>query len=309
MKNLKFQAFELIHKIHHGKSIFHSLKFIYITILILSLQSNAYAGNENSLLWRIDKAGVDSSYILATMHSEDPRVLTLPDNYNDIFVKAKSFTAEIDLSINNNSALAKIMILPGNKNLKKIIGDELFKKSVIMLKDFGIPENVVIKLKPWAVLMTLSYPKPKTGLFLDKVLFDKAIKLNKKTYGLETAEEQIAIFDKISYLHQTILLRDSMKQYPHFSEQLEHLKKLYLKGDLDGLQRYNEEIMLKGNYRVASKFMVQLIDQRNIKMVNRMQPRLLEGGAFIGVGALHLPGEVGILQLLREQNYQLTPVQ
>jgi uncharacterized protein YbaP (TraB family) len=267
-----------------------------------------HAGNANSRLWRIDKVGVESSYILATMHSEDPRVLKLPNHYNTIFSKSKSFTAEIDLSVDNTMSVAKIMMLPGDKNLKAIIGDDLFNKSVLMLKDFSIPKNVVNQLKPWAVLMTLSYPKPKTGLFLDKVLYDRATKLKIKSYGLESVEEQIAIFDNISYVHQTILLRDSMKQYPHFDAQLKKLKKLYLAGNLDGLQKFNDDIMLKGNYRVASKFMDQLINERNIRMVSRMKPRLVEGGAFIAVGALHLPGQAGIIQLLRDQNYQLTPV-
>jgi len=309
MKNLAYRVYQPKHKFVNELSLNRIYLFICLLVLILGLQSTSYAGSENARLWKIDKVGVNSSYILATMHSEDTRVLKLPKNYNDIFLKADSFTAEIDLNIDNTTAVAKTMMLPSDKNLKQIIGDDLFNESVKILKDFSIPENIVNQLKPWAVLMTLSYPKPKTGLFLDKVLFDKATKINKKTYGLETAQEQIAIFDNISYLHQTILLRDSMKQYPQFDAQLEKLKSLYLAGDLEGLQKFNNEVMLKGNYRVASKFMVQLIDDRNLRMVRRMQPRLQEGAAFIAVGALHLPGKAGILQLLRLQHYKLTAIQ
>jgi len=283
---------------------------LLICVLILNcvLQSIIYANNSNSRLWKIEKNGVEASYLLATMHSEDPRILSLPEKYKKIFIKTKSFTAEIDMSIDNTTSIIATMMLPDNKKLKKIIGNDLFNKSVIILNDFGIPEKMVNQMKPWAVLMTLSYPKPKTGLFLDKLLFDDAIKMKKRCYGLETMQEQIAIFDNISYVHQTILLRDSIIQFPEFKTQLEIIKQLYLNGNLEGLRDYNHKIMLKGNYRVANKLMLKLIDQRNRVMVKRMQPRLNEGSAFIAVGALHLPGDNGILHLLRNQDYQLTPV-
>jgi len=283
------------------------IKAIVTTLLLIPILS--FANNNKSRLWQIDKPGLAASYILATMHSEDPRILKLPEKYRRLFTKSKSFTAEIDLSIDNSQELMKTMMLPNNKKLKGIIGEELFQKSKVILNDFGLPEKMVNQMKPWAVLMTISYPKPKTGLFLDKILFDEAIKAKKKCYGLETAQEQIALFDNISYLHQTILLRDSILLYPKFENQLEKLTVLYLDGDLEGLLSYNNEIMRLGNYRVAKKFMNKLIDSRNRTMVQRMQARLREGNAFIAVGALHLPGESGIIQLLRSRNFQLTAIQ
>ncbi len=281
---------------------------IFIIFILIAFQSVCYAQQTNSRLWQIDKKGVESSYLFATMHSEDPRILKLPESVNNVFLKTKSFTAEIDLSIDMTATLGLSMLLPENKNLKSIIGNELFQSSVRILRDFGIPEKIVNRMKPWAVLMTLSYPKPKTGLFLDKLLFNKALKQNKKHYGLETVQEQIAVFNETPLSQQTILLRDTIKQYPSFVQQLKQLKKLYLKGDLDGLQQFNHQVMLQGDYQVANQFMVNLIDKRNLKMVDRMQARLREGNAFIAVGALHFPGEKGILALLRQQHYRTTAI-
>ncbi len=282
--------------------------FVYFVFLVLSFQSTAYGTETKARLWKIDKNGVDSSYIFATMHSEDSRIVRLSEKVKLIFEQSKSFTAEIDLSLDVSSTVSNMMMLPNNKKLSLIVGNELFQKTVTALKSFKIPEKFVNRMKPWAVMMTLSYPKPKTGLYLDKVLFNKAIKMNKPYYGLETVQEQLAIFNNISYPHQVILLRDSIAQYSQFSEQLEKLKSLYLAGDLDGIHNYNTSIMLKGNFRVAKKFMEVLIDKRNKTMVQRMKDRLREGRAFIAVGALHLPRNTGILQLLREQQYQLSPI-
>ena len=57
---------------------------------------------------------------------------------------------------------------------------------------------------------------------------------------------------------------------------------------------------------LVETFTERLLDARNERMAERMQPRLAEGGAFVAVGALHLPGEGGILKLLEGQGYQLT---
>jgi uncharacterized protein len=56
------------------------------------------------------------------------------------------------------------------------------------------------------------------------------------------------------------------------------------------------------------EFLDALIDQRNVRMVERMTPRLAAGGALIAVGARHLPGERGILSLLAERGYRISQV-
>ena len=59
---------------------------------------------------------------------------------------------------------------------------------------------------------------------------------------------------------------------------------------------------------MGKKLMHQLIDQRNARMVTRMEPFLKRGQAFIAIGALHLPGEVGVLNLLAKQGYRVSVV-
>jgi uncharacterized protein YbaP (TraB family) len=58
----------------------------------------------------------------------------------------------------------------------------------------------------------------------------------------------------------------------------------------------------------AEAFLRRLIDDRNVQMVERMLPRLQRGSTFIAIGALHLPGEKGILQLLAEKGYTVSVV-
>jgi uncharacterized protein YbaP (TraB family) len=60
--------------------------------------------------------------------------------------------------------------------------------------------------------------------------------------------------------------------------------------------------------RIIDKFMGYIVDQRNLTMLERMKSRLKEGNAFIAVGALHLPGERGLLKLLEQEGFKVTAI-
>jgi uncharacterized protein YbaP (TraB family) len=82
----------------------------------------------------------------------------------------------------------------------------------------------------------------------------------------------------------------------------------YLTRDLAGLVEINEAYQKLGDQELARMFQERLIDSRNQRMVERLHPMLEEGGLFIGVGALHLPGETGILNLLDNAGYRVEAV-
>jgi uncharacterized protein YbaP (TraB family) len=70
----------------------------------------------------------------------------------------------------------------------------------------------------------------------------------------------------------------------------------------------NEAAMATGDQRLAREFQRRLILDRNHRMAERMEPWLKQGGAFVAVGALHLPGEQGLISLLRQQGYSVRGV-
>ena len=67
--------------------------------------------------------------------------------------------------------------------------------------------------------------------------------------------------------------------------------------------------MKKDGSALETRFFLRLNDERNLRMVARMTPRIEQGGAFIAVGALHLAGPTGIVQQLSERGYRLRPVE
>jgi uncharacterized protein YbaP (TraB family) len=248
-----------------------------------------------SLLWQINKGSLKPSYIFGTMHSEDQRVLNLIPLISERFKTADNVAFEVLMDMPTMKKSANAMFILGNKTLDKLVDAELFAQIVKALKPYKIPSNMVKYFKPWAVMLILNMPPSKTGEFLDLQLYKQAQQLNLPTYGLETVDEQLAVFEVMSIKDQVFLLKESLNQSPDL---LEKMLKLYLQGDLNALLKLtnSEGIIFKDLYK-------RLIDDRNLKMLKRMEKLLQKGNAFIAIGALHLPGEKGILQLLKQRTY------
>lgn len=107
---------------------------------------------------------------------------------------------------------------------------------------------------------------------------------------------------------QITMLRDAVAQHDQVDQIIEQLITAYLRRDLKALESISNAAMQDGDDRVAEMFTTEVVDRRNYRMLVRMQPRLREGNAFIAVGALHLPGDKGLLNLLRNKGYRVSPV-
>jgi len=172
-----------------------------------------------------------------------------------------------------------------------------------------MPPEIVHQFKPWVVMALLSMPKPDGGLILDLVLRQRAAAAGKPTAGLETAEEQLAVFEQLSLADQIDLLKMTLAQRPKLPRLMDALIEAYAADDLD---RIGELVAAssanQADLEVLRRFTFRLNDRRNLRMARRMTPYLQQGGAFVAVGALHLAGPKGILQLLRQSGCQIAPV-
>ena len=204
------------------------------------------------------------------------------------------------------SSMAEAMYFSDGKKLKDVIGDALYQDTLRTLR--GADGTTAIDhMKPWAVMMMLSGPRSGSGLFLDMALQLRAIYRDKPTYGLETMQEQITVFNGMTLDDQIVLLRDAVQDKQRPQDALEEITHTYLKRDLAGLLSLNEQYKPE-DARIYATLMDRLLVQRNLNMATRMRVRLQEGNAFIAVGALHLPGDKGLLRLLRDAGYRVTRI-
>lgn len=277
-------------------------------LLLLFLAAAQAAPYSHGLLWKIERAGQAPSYVFGTIHSEDARVLSLPKPVQRVFDGSKTYVMEALLDESALLTMSSSMLFNDGRSLKDVLSASTYSKTVSAMSDFGLPEAGLQLMQPWAVAMTLSTPKPNTGMVLDLSLMQQAMAQGKQTAGLETVEEQVGIFAGLPMNEQVLLLEDALKQLSDIQQTFATLHELYLARDLAGLERLNAAQQAMGNQKLEQKLMLQLVEKRNQRMAARMEPYFNSGQAFIAIGALHLPGAAGVLNLLAQKGYRVSVV-
>ncbi|MBF8268689.1 MAG: hypothetical protein HW386_398 [Gammaproteobacteria bacterium] len=259
----------------------------------------------HGLLWKISKDGIPPNYLFGTIHVTDDRILELPDPVSATLRSSRVFVMETVPDVNQILLSSNRMFYSDGTSLEQQLSGIIYAKTVSILSAYNLPAESVAMLKPWAAFLTMNYP-PETGTILDLELLRLARENKARVHGLETMDEQIDVLDHLKLPDQLRLLIDTVCHYDTIVEEFEMLKTLYLRRDLRGLVEYSNR------YTVADDAAYQtlidaLLTKRNHTMAAAMRKDLDQGGAFIAIGVMHLPGEEGVLQLLAQQ-YEITVV-
>ncbi len=294
-----------------------------ITILTTSLY--LFAGNTDtagfsSLLWEvIDPVSGKKSYLLGTMHVLCGEASVSKQFITEVIKPADAVVLEIDLGEIKlgglaNPELARRMRLPDTIALKDLFSTEEWNYiDSVMRATTEIELTKFNSLKPMAVstfwlnmLVKDACGKKVTGV--EKLVYKAALKKKKPIIGLETATEQISILmDSISLRDQSKLLLDFAKEASKVGQKIMEADSLYSTGDVRGLIRALQgeasEVWLE-----VDSLRKLLVDNRNKRWVKKLKPLLKENSLLIAVGALHLVGENGLVNLLRQEGFQVYPV-
>ncbi|NIM69713.1 MAG: hypothetical protein GTN86_03610 [Xanthomonadales bacterium] len=266
------------------------------------------ASEDRALLWSVTGPQGHAGYLLGTIHSEDPRVLEFKPEFLDLLRGSRVFAMELVPDLPTLARLADYMRLPVGTHLAEVIGMQRFRAVAQALGGYGLPEEQVARMKPWAAMMTLSVPPPKTGLFMDFSLSLRASGQGLKVIGLETLEQQLAFLEGMPGDEQLALLDQAVREFPRVQEVHDQMVEAYLSDDLQALYRLAHAQLETLDPGARARFLQEGIIERNRRMLETMQPVLVQGGLFTAVGALHLPGEEGLLNLLRGAGYRLQPL-
>lgn len=277
---------------------------LLVVVFLFSLISHAEIGE--GLLWRIHKPNHPANYLFGTIHVDDKRVKKLNHTIKRRFDEAKTLCLEILPDRETQVGIGLAMMLPKDEYLDEILGEALFNRLSLTMNRIGMTPLETIRLKPWAAMIVLSRPESSGGYALDEQLYHWANHQYKGLCALESLQEQLTIFDQLSHHEQISLLVDTLDNLPTLKQLNEALIQAYLTGDLEAI--YQQSLESEGEHsQLAIKLRERLIDHRNLIMADRLMPILDKGYAFVAVGALHLPGEKGLLKLLRKQGYIVTP--
>ncbi len=298
-----------------------SLRGLGVALLAVTLLLPATAGSVQAgagempfgqgLLWRVQRDGGPASYVLGTIHSTDPRLRDLPPAIDGAINESRVMAFELLDDPEGQARLARAMQLPPGRRLQDILGEELFGRVADAVADYGVPPNGLQALKPWALSVFLVYPRIEVVRLsqgeppFDTWLQAEARRRGKTVEALETYQEQIEVFDGMTEAEQVAMVTDMLSDYADIEARI---FRAYLKGDLTVAMEEANDVSGVSDQAAAERFKARLIDDRNRLMAARIAPLLRDGGAFIAIGAAHLPGEEGVLARLESRGYTVSRV-
>lgn len=272
-------------------------------ILITVFNLNSYG----QLLWKITGNGLNqASYLYGTIHLLPKEKLVISDSIQQALNACSVLALEVDTRFDFKEmvALAQKMRLPDQKTLADYMSPDEFER----VKQYCL-ETVKLKKRKFNQLIQLK-PMFLTTFILQKQLgktdgFEKRLsKLAKKNkmsqMGLETLQAQMEMLDKFPLEEQVSSLLENLgTELEQYNKMLDY----YLAADLESLMHLvNEENSI--NQELA----YELLEKRNKNWVYIIPQLISENPYFIAVGAAHLPGDNGVIQLLRNLGYEVNPV-
>jgi uncharacterized protein YbaP (TraB family) len=280
------------------------------------------AGIQKPFLWRI-KAHADDkpSYLFGTIHLSRPSVTALPPRVLTALHAADAVYTEIPMDPATLVQMTPRMFLPDGKTLDDILPPDLLAeaKSALREIDPNLPFNSFSRMQIWAFAAGLAgledqiaYPG---AIPQDMIVFQRGALNGKETGGLETPEEQLAIFEDLTADEQITMLRDGLRQMREIrkagNSPSEMIVNLYLAGDLDALGVELQKWMDPSSSPLSAKLEERLLLRRNRLMAERISGILRTNvgrSAFFAVGAAHLYGETGLIALLQKRGFEVVRV-
>ncbi len=299
-------SFKIPRKIAH----FPLLSLLFLALFVAIAQPSApalAADTDRALLWKIEKDGHTRGYLLGTIHSEDPRVLEFSEEFLALLKTNEIFAMEMVPDLPTLARLTEYMHYPTGQDLQSVIGHERFEALKTALSDYYVPFEFISRMKPWAAMMTLSTPPPVTGFFMDLSLSLRASGSGLKVVGLETLEQQLSFLEDMPLEMQLSLLDQAIADVDKVTQVHDEMVAMYLGGDLAKLQALSYEQMQEAGIETRDYFIQSGINDRNLRMLDTLNTQLQQGSVFAAVGALHLAGGTGLVNLLREQGYTMKP--
>ncbi len=273
-----------------------------ISVIALTFLLSLSAHSQDALFWKIDGAhSRGSSYIYGTIHLKDKRIFAYADTVLSYLDSCNKLVLELDLNPMNLLQYSGLMMLPADTTLKDIFKpDDLAVIREIVENITGMDFTTFEKMKP-VVLLSLVMQYQLAGdmnYTLDEFLYQKGVEKGKEIVGLETVAEQFTLLETIPLE----IIVDYLKNPTEEDEEVEQMVCDYLKSDVDELLY----IMQKDETMVALK--KEFLDDRNHRMADKTDQLLQQGSVLVAVGAGHLPGEEGMISLLRQKGYTIQPV-
>ncbi len=308
-----------------GKNILDTLKTKDAVAHARIEKAASTAANGTKVLWKIEHTDFPdrpASYLFGTLSVTDPRLQTLTPATEEALSVSRRVAFEVeDMTDDRTTEAIGVMskaLAPGAwaKADKALAKPELTRANVMLARS-ALPKEWLPRVQPWVAMLIASTSdceaaRMKAGkLPQDREIARMAENRGVGSFGLESAEARLGGLADLSDADQLALLKARLTAYDRLDDQNETFVQLYLARNIGALLPLQQELDRSGGVSEATleAFRVNAIDERNIRMRDRLAMHLTYGGVFVAVAAVHMPGEKGLVELLKDAGFTLTAVE
>ncbi|MEW6417714.1 MAG: TraB/GumN family protein [Nitrospirota bacterium] len=291
-----------------------TIRFLPILLIFFLFSSSVYAKdavfrNQKNFLWKV-QSKTCTVYVLGSIHFFKKDMYPLNKKIEDAFKKSNILVVEANINDVSQIDVQKLIesaFYPENEGLEKHVSRETYEIIKKGFGELGLPLEFINKQKPWFLALTL------TSMELVKLGFDPNYGIEvhflskaseKKILELESLDYQINIFSRFSDKDQELFLLYTLKDLNTLSLELDKLIQAWTSGDTKTMESIISKSITED--KRMSSFYEKLIYERNRNMVSRIEEFLkTKETYFIIVGAGHLVGNKGIIEILKRKGYQI----
>lgn len=281
---------------------------------LLSGAAAAYTGDAHAdglhhILWEV-KGRHNTMYLLGSVHMLKAADSALPPEALRDYAASKLLVMELDLNGAGAGAEAllesgeELTTLPEGQTLAAAVGPQLYAQLLARARPLGLEPDILEHFQPWfAALMVQQMELTKSGFDaaagVDEQFALMAQGDHKPIIGLETVDEQLGLFAHLSLEQQRQFLRSTLQESASAESETDAVVRAWQRGDTLKL----EQLLREGTQDSPELYRL-LTTERNRRWLPRITA-LLNGddNCMVIVGALHLIGHDGVIELLQRQGY------
>ncbi|WP_372793941.1 TraB/GumN family protein [Pontiella sp.] len=282
---------------------------ITISCLTLVFTLSALSVQAKSTLWKVSSEK-GAMYIQGSAHILKAENYPLAPEIEQAYSNAATLVLEVDMgemmSPRTQQLILSKAMLKQPDSLQTMLSPEVYTQLETVAAESGIPLAALQQFKPWFATMTLTIVKMKKmgldeNLGLDRHFYTRAQQDGKKVIGLESIDFQIALFNSLAEENPDDFVTRALAEIDQIEHELNRLLEAWETGDLQAL-----ETIINRCFIDYPKQYKTFITDRNKAWVRQLDDMLNSGEThMVVVGAGHLPGEEGVINLLKKQGFSV----
>lgn len=273
----------------------------------LQISEDVVVKNGNTLLWKIEKAGNEPSYMYGTIHMINEEFYHFSPYLKKKVIESDAIIMEIG-GMPNPIATYQLMLLDSGTVHRYFSEEQLVQLLKFMDTKLGVSprefDQTYGSMKPFLLMQTITqdYFEPSAKSY-DLEVMALASEYNIPLIGLETIEQQLGLFDKIPTEKMTTMIMESIKDHDEEKGETLKLMEFYAAQKVDKLLP-----LLKKQSPEFMEFDDLFLYDRNRAWIPKLEEEMSKKSCFIAVGAGHLFGENGVINLLQLKGYTVTGI-